>query len=179
MANPQISALLAKVNAAENGIVPIVDNVLELLEADGKARFLYLLPMTVGVHPENRFGAGVCGCDVLALGRTIVKDGWSQKATSHAVCVEDDPKERRAAKWTAECVKNTTGFARVQDGVVRYGSLLSCTHTNQFLVSVFKAVQAPGCPELRRRRPSFAGEVGQRGRRVREGPRARDQMARD
>ena len=89
----------------------------------------------------------MCGFDVLALGRTIVKDGWLLKATSHAVCVEDDPKERLSAKWTAECVKNTTGLARLPDGVVRYGSL-SCTHTNQFLVSVLKAVHAPGFAEL-------------------------------
>lgn len=138
-ADPKITKLLGSVDKEDSRLVSVVEEVLQLLEADKMAWRVRIPPLLVGVHPENRNGYGVSAPEVHRLGSDVVSMGWSPAATYHAVCVEDS--DGKVGSFTEKLAKASPGLGSVSASQIKYGSL-SCSHTNQFLVALHCEVES-------------------------------------
>ena len=138
----QIVALLGKVsNCMDNNpaIVGIVDKVLALLLDNGLAITIVLPPAAVGVHPKNRYGAGLIVSNVHKLGASFKTLGFSMSETSNAVCVEDG-EDGAIAAFTTALQASSPYLGKSAPHEIIAGAI-ACTHTNQFLLAARQTVK--------------------------------------
>ena len=135
-----IANQLESIDKEDAQLISIIDNIVGRLVDQRLAWTMKIPPKFVGVHPANRGGYGVSAVEVHALGRDIVKMGWSTAATAHAVCIEDGP-DKSIAKFSVRSSHSTPGLGVVDESTIKYGSL-ACSHTNQFLVAVLSQIES-------------------------------------
>ena len=135
-----IAAQIESIDKQDSQFVAIIDNIVCRLMDHKLAWRMKVPPRLVGVHPANRGGYGVSAVEVHALGRDIVKMGWSPAATAHAACIEDGP-DKSIAKFSVRLSRSTPGLGVVDESTIKYGSL-ACSHTNQFLVALLSEVES-------------------------------------
>ena len=122
------------------GIVGAIDKVMAELEATGMAWPARIRPCQVGVDPSNRDGVGVNTEDVHSLGASILAMGWSDKQTSDAVCIQEEPGKTRIADFDKSLVGGNDTLPQHGFDPVMYGSV-ACSHTNMFLRCLVKGVE--------------------------------------
>ena len=132
------SASMNKSDDDFNGMVSRIEEILGRLKSLGLAYMERIDPMAVGVHWANRYGMGIVGSWMHALGAKIVRMGWSNTACIGAVCIED--MDGYIESFTMNLQHGSSFFGKSPAGQIKYGSL-ACGHTNQFLVAVLSGVE--------------------------------------
>ena len=141
-AHDDIATLLDQVSTGMDNnpaIVGIVDKVLASLLANGLAIHIVLPPASVGVHPKNRYGAGLIVSNVHKLGASFKTLGFSMSQTSDAVCVEDGD-DGEIAAFTTKLQASSPYLGKSAQHEIIAGAI-ACTHTNQFLLAARQTVK--------------------------------------
>ena len=133
-----LDGLIEEALSSADGLVGMVDVILEKLIAIGMAVWLYLKPRQVGIHPSNRYGLGIKAYEVHRLGAKIVRNKFSFAATAGSVCIED--KNGTIAQYTQEFQRSSNLFGKSPPESIIAGSV-SSGHTNQFLVACLERVE--------------------------------------
>ena len=122
---------------SKDGLVSLVDRIIDKLKMMGWAYMAQIEPRFVGVHRKNRYGIGILAKNMQDLGLKIVRMGWSWEACALAVCIEDCV-DHRNAQFTVAMQSASNLFGRSVLSEIGFASL-ACGHTNQFIVAAESA----------------------------------------
>ena len=106
-----LDGLIEEALSSADGLVGMVDVILEKIIAIGMAVWLYLKPHQVGIHPSNRYGLGINAYEVHRLGAKIARNKFSFAATAGSVCIED--KNGTIAQYTQEFQRSSNLFGQI------------------------------------------------------------------
>ncbi|CAK0800168.1 unnamed protein product [Prorocentrum cordatum] len=133
-----LDGLIEEALSSADGLVGMVDVILEKLISIGMAAWLYLKPHQVGIHPSNRYGLGIKAYEVHRLGAKIVRNKFSFAATAGSVCIED--KNGTIAQYTQEFQRSSNLFGKSPPESIIAGSV-SSGHAIQFLVACLERIE--------------------------------------
>ena len=124
-----ISSVIAHCTKGNLGIVAAADSLEKLLIEKDLIYVEWASPRRVGFDPCNRGEVGGSWHDVHELLDAIMHAGYSDKATSHAMCVEVGAADDEAVYNFNHMLSDGVPLMPVKAGEIRYSSL-SCGHTN-------------------------------------------------
>ena len=124
-----ILSVIAHCTKGNLGIVAAADSLEKLLIEKDLIYVEWASPRRVGFDPCNRGEVGGSWHDVHELLDAIMHAGYSDKATSHAMCVEVGAADDEAVYKFNQMLSDGVPLMPVKAGEIRYSSL-SCGHTN-------------------------------------------------
>ena len=124
-------------SAKDSRLVMHKDALIEILMDIGEARFKYVVPLSMAVHPQNRGGAKIRIEKIFAKGAKIIQVGVSltKCGPDSAVAFEDDPNLRTAATQMMSLCNESPSFGKYNESQIEGGSVGS-GHWNQFLACI-------------------------------------------
>ena len=136
--DPEIVEILTKLDVENRKqLVSNINLIIAKLIQQKWAYKVRLNPKRVGLHPCNRWGSGVDGAEVHALGSDIKRLGFSEAECDPTAWEDSDDKS--IAKFTIGLQAKSEFLGTSEPDEIIVGST-SCGHTNQFGVAAICGV---------------------------------------